>query len=386
MSPAITHLLISRCVAHLYKCAQLSNANYYELSYGFLLNDFAKLADNIGADLYTTFDFIYFCSCSNKEYRNCTLKHHNIMKRIPLIAMGIFYSIITIAQDQTIKTLQSESGKSITKDPNDTIPKLWKTGATIGLNIAQGSLSNWAAGGDEFSLSANTFINTHAFYKKDKNSWDNSLDFYLGYLKTTSLGTRKVDDRIDILSKYGYALNSKLNLSLLGNIRTQFFKGYIYPDATTKVYTSNLFAPAYVLLSPGLDYKPTPNLSIFVSPVTARWVLVKDTALSTLYGVEAGRKNSFEFGAYTSINYAANFGKVVTYKGRLDLFSNYRHNPGNIDLYMTNIFTAKLSKVLSASYSLAFIYDDDVRQFGPNKNAPRLQIQSLFGVGLLVKL
>ena len=89
---------------------------------------------------------------------------------------------------------------------------------------------------------------------------------------------------------------------------------------------------------------------------------------------------------YVTINYSANLGKVATYKGRLDLFSNYRHNPGNIDLYMTNQFAAKLSKILSATYSLALIYDDDVKQFGPNKNAPRLQIQSLFGVGLLVKL
>jgi hypothetical protein len=32
-----------------------------------------------------------------------------------------------------------------------------------------------------------------------------------------------------------------------------------------------------------------------------------------------------------------------------------------------------------------FIYDDDVRLFGPNKNAPRLQIKSLTGLGLQVK-
>jgi hypothetical protein len=302
------------------------------------------------------------------------------------MAIAILITVLTYAQDETIKDLRTESGKTITKDPNDTIPKTWKIGGILSLNIAQGSLSNWAAGGEEFSLSANTYINAHAFYKKDKNSWDNNLDFNLGYLKTTTQGTRKVDDRFELLSKYGYALNSKLNVSLLGDIRTQFFKGYTYPDATTKIYSSDLFAPAYVLLSPGLDYKPTANLSIFMSPVTARWVIVKDTALSTLYGVDAGKKSKFEFGAYVSINYAANLGKVVTYKSKLDFFSNYLHNPGNIDIYMTNLFTAKLSKVLSATYNLNLIYDDDVKQFGPNHDSPRLQLQSLFGLGLLVKL
>ena len=308
------------------------------------------------------------------------------MKKTLLMLLTVIIVGFTYAQDETIKNLQTESGRTITKDPKDTVNKIWKVGGTFGLNISQGSLSNWAAGGDEFSLSANTFINSYAFYKKNRNSWDNTLDFYLGYVNTTSLGTRKVDDRIDILSKYGYALTSKLNIALLGNLRTQFFKGYTYPDGTTKVYSSNFFAPAYLLLSPGLDYKPVKNLSIFVSPATARWVIVKDTSLATLYGVDPGKKSSFEFGAYTTINYAANLGKSVTYKGRLDLFSNYKHNPENIDVYMTNQFAAKLSKVLSATYSLALIYDDDIRQFGPNKDAPRLQIQSLFGVGLLVKL
>src|SRR4051812_42743932 len=101
------------------------------------------------------------------------------MKKTLLIAIAILITVSMYAQDETIKNLQTESGKTITKDPNDTIPKTWKLGGIFSLNIAQGSLSNWAAGGEEFSLSANTFINAHAYYKKDKNSWDNSLDFNL---------------------------------------------------------------------------------------------------------------------------------------------------------------------------------------------------------------
>lgn len=290
-----------------------------------------------------------------------------------------------LAQDATVKNLQTEAGKTIKKDPNDTIPEIWKTGGLISLNLSQGSLSNWAAGGDKFSLSVNTFINLYAFYKKDRNSWDNNFDFNLGYLRTTSLGTRKSDDRFDITSKYGYALNSKLNIGLLADLKSQLFKGYTYPDATTKVYTSNFFAPAYLLLSPGFDYHPADNFSIFFSPVTARWVFVKDTALSTLYGVEAGKKSDFQFGAYLTLNYMANFTKTVSYKGRVDLFSNYKHNPQNIDFYMTNLFAVKISNALAVTYSLTLIYDDDIRQFGTNEDAPALQLQSLFGAGLLVK-
>jgi Protein of unknown function (DUF3078) len=302
-----------------------------------------------------------------------------------LVLIFILLAFKTLAQDATVQNLKTESSKTIAKDPNDTIPKIWKTGGLFSLNLSQGSLSNWAAGGEKFSIAVNSLLSAYAFYKKDKNSWDNSLTWNLGYVKTTSLGTRKNDDRFEYTSKYGYALSPKLSLGALFNIRTQFFKGYNYPDAYTKVYSSNFFAPAYIILSPGFNYTPVKNLSIFVSPATPRWTIVNDTTLSTLYGVAPGKKSDFQFGAYASISYMANLGKIVTYTGKLDLFSNYKHNPQNVDLYMTNLFAAKISKVLSVTYSLTLIYDDDVRQFGPNFNAPGLQVQSLLGAGVLLK-
>ena len=77
---------------------------------------------------------------------------------------------------------------------------------------------------------------------------------------------------------------------------------------------------------------------------------------------------------------------TILYKGRLDLFSNYEHNPQNVDVNMTNMFQADISKVLSVSLNINLIYDDDVKQFGPNGDSPALQFQSVLGVGLAVKL
>ncbi len=290
------------------------------------------------------------------------------------------------AQDGTVKNLRTESERNIKKDPADTINKTWRAGGLYSLNISQASLSNWAAGGDNFSLAVNSLLNLYAFYKKEKHSWDNTFDFNLGYVNTTSLGSRKNDDRFDLLSKYGYALNEKLNLSGLFNFRSQFFDGFTFPD-NTKTFSSTFLAPAYLLLSAGLDYKPNKELSVFFSPVTARWVIVRDTALSNkgLYGVSPGEKSNFEFGAFATVNYMKEISKNITYKGRLDLFSNYRRNPQNIDLFMSNVLNVKLSKVLSATWGLDLIYDDDVKLFGPNQTSPGLQVKSLVGIGLLVK-
>jgi hypothetical protein len=303
-----------------------------------------------------------------------------------LFVLILFYGFTSIAQDETVKKLRSETERSVSKNPNDTTPKAWKTGGLYSLNIAQGSLSNWAAGGEDFSLAVSSLLNVYTFYKKGKHSWDNTFDFNIGYVKTTSLGSRKNDDRFDLLSKYGYAIGPKVNVAGLFNIRSQLFKGYTYAN-NVKTFSSAFMAPGYILLSAGLDYKPNKDLSIFFSPATARWVIVRDTALANkgFYGVSPGKKSNFEFGAFATINYMKEINKALTYKARLDLFSNYRRNPQNIDFYMTNALSAKISKVLSATWGLDLIYDDDVRLFGKNKNSPGLQLKSLVGIGLLVK-
>lgn len=308
------------------------------------------------------------------------------MKKILLAILCVTY-LSGYAQDETVKELKKASEKTITKDPNDTIPKTWKKGGLYGINISQGSLNNWAAGGDDFSLSINSVLSLFAFYKKDKHSWDNTFDFNIGYVRTTSLGSRKNDDRIDFLSKYGYALNPKLNVAGLFNFRSQLFKGYTYDANAVRTFSSTFLSPAYILVSPGLDYKPNSNLSFFISPITVRWTIVKDDTLSAkgLYGVDPGKHSNTEIGAFASVNYFKEFNKVITYKGRLDLFSNYKNNPQNIDLFFTNVLNVKLSKILSLTWSVDMIYDDDVRLFGKTKNGAGLQLKSLIGIGLLAK-
>ena len=186
------------------------------------------------------------------------------MKKI-LLTMALFAGITAVAQDGTVKDLQAASTKSVAKDPKDTVQLKWKKGGNFGINLNQGSLSNWSAGGDKFSLSVNSLTNLFAFYKEGKKSWDNSLDLAYGVVNTTSLGTRKASDRIDLLSKYGYAIGKKWNAAALFNLRTQFAKGYAYSKTAagkdTSVVTSKTFAPAYILLSPGFDYKPNDNFS-----------------------------------------------------------------------------------------------------------------------------
>ncbi len=285
-----------------------------------------------------------------------------------------------------MKDLQSEASKNIKKEIIDS-SKTWNTGGQFDLNLAQGSQSNWAAGGDDFSFSLNSYLGVYAFYRKGAYSWDNTLDLNYGFLNTTSLGSRKNDDRINLLTKAGRKIAPKLSLSALFNFRSQFSKGYNYNSDGTKDLLSDFMSPAYILLSLGLDYKPVEGLSIFVSPITSRWTIVRNDSLSAkgAYGVPAGEKSKNEIGAFVTVNYLKNISKTITYKGRLDLFSNYEHNPQNVDVLMNNMFTAKVSKVLTASVGLDLIYDDDVKLFGPNHDSPGLQLKSQIAVGMSLK-
>ena len=292
------------------------------------------------------------------------------------------------AQDGTVTDLKKDAGKIIAKDAKDTTTQIWKKGGFFSLNVNQGSLSNWSAGGDKFSLSINAFLNTYAFYKKGKNSWDNNLDLAYGILNTTSLGNRKSADRIDLTSKYGYSVSKKWSAALLGNVRSQFAKGYAYGKTPAGVefssVTSKTFMPAYVLLSLGMDYKPNEDFSLFISPLTARWIVAGDAAIGPLYGVPIGKKSKNEFGAFLSANYMKKISENVNYKGKLDLFSNYKNNPQNIDIFFSNVLTAKVSKYINFSLNLDIIYDDDTKNVEAGKG-PAPQILQLMGIGFAYK-
>jgi len=306
------------------------------------------------------------------------------MKKVLLLLIMVINSISIYAQDATVVGLKKDSELTIKKEEKDTITQVWKKGGNVNLNVNQGSLSNWSAGGDKFSFSLNAYTNLYAFYKKNKHSWDNSIDLAYGIVQTTSLGKRKSSDRIDYTSKYGYTVHKHLNLASLFNLRTQFANGYSYEkkdDGTEKeTLTSKTFAPAYVLFSLGLDYKPKENLSVFVSPATVRWVLVSDKSLGQLYGLDSGKTVKSELGAFLSANYTAKLGKNFTYKSKLDLFSNYKVNPQNIDMFWTNVITAKITKYINFSFNIDMIYDDDTHNIEPNKG-PAPQWLQLMGIG-----
>jgi hypothetical protein len=307
-----------------------------------------------------------------------------MMKQIFLSAMAVVYCLSIIAQYKEVKRLKDESNKTIKKELAQ--KEGWTKGGVFNLNLSQGASRNWAAGAEKFSFSINALANTFAYYKRYRNVWDNTLNVQYGIVNATSIGTRKNDDRFDLLSRYGYQLGdtatSKWYLSALVNLRTQMTTGYNYA-VDPKRKNSALFAPAYLLVSPGIMYKPNETFDVFLSPVTSRWVIVneKNKDIRRLFNFTDTTKMAInEIGAFLSANIKKELAKNINLTSRLDLFSNYKNNPQNIDVFWTNTLGFKVNKYIGVSYNFDLIYDHDVKNVETG-GLLGTQLKSLIGIG-----
>ncbi|MCX6329037.1 MAG: DUF3078 domain-containing protein [Bacteroidia bacterium] len=316
------------------------------------------------------------------------------MKRkfIAVIILFSIFSIITFSQvTEGEKTLRTQSADTT---------QGWKKGGVIATNLAQTSLTNWAAGGQN-SLAVNGIFSLFANMKKGKSVWDNSLDLGYGILKQgKNTDFRKTDDKIDFLSKYGRLAFKNVYYAAMLNFKTQMTPGYNYLNDTTKVKISNLFAPAYLLLALGLDYKPNANLSVFLAPLTAKFTFVTDDTLSAhgAFGVTPGEKTKSEMGGYLRAIYTKNdfqgeFMKNISFTTKIDLFSNYADNPQNIDVSWETLIAMKVNKYITVSLNTHLLYDDNVKiQLDTDKNGiidkavgSKVQFKEILGVGFSYK-
>jgi hypothetical protein len=306
-----------------------------------------------------------------------------------LLSCNLFsYSQVTEGE-KTLRTLAIDTTQG------------WKTGGIVAVNLAQTSLTNWASGGQN-SVAVNGLFSGFANMTIGKSRWDNSLDIGYGLLKQGDAGFRKTDDKIDFLSKYGKEAFTNFYYAALLNFKTQMQPGYNYTDATTRQKISDLFAPAYLLMAVGMDYKPNANFSAFLAPLTAKITFVTDDDLSDAgaFGVTPGEKVKSEVGGYLRVIYTKNdfkgeFMKNVAFTSKIDLFSNYAENPQNIDVSWETQIALKVNKYISVNINTHLLYDDNIKvPFDKNGNdiieagesvGSKIQFKEIVGVGFSYK-
>src|SRR4051812_20303237 len=161
------------------------------------------------------------------------------MRRIALLATSAVFFLTLHAQ----------------KTPKEKLPSAWKTGGMFTLLAGQTGMRNWApTGSEKLVLTASGSMNLWATKKWGKNTWSNTADLNYGLVYTHSTDTRKIDDKIDIYSIYGFGIKPLVSIGVLASLRTQFTNGYDYTESPRK-RISGFFAPAYIAAGPGVQLK-----------------------------------------------------------------------------------------------------------------------------------
>lgn len=283
----------------------------------------------------------------------------------------------------------------------------WTSKGNFSVLLNEVALSNWAKGGESQIALTGLFGYLMNYYSADSNLiWENIFSTGYGFQTSDQYPFRKNEDKIRFDSKVGYRAINQFYYSISFAFNTQFDKGYKYPNDSDIV--SKFFAPAYFILSAGLDFKPLQNLSVSISPVSGRLILVEDEYLANLgsYGVRAatydslgnivtkGENSRFDFGISASLNYNFSPMQNVNVATKLDLYNNYTDpniaNRKNIDINSETSVNLKVNNYISANIFLHLIYDQDIPipiydtsngqkvQVGIG---PRLQIKQTIGIG-----
>jgi len=296
-------------------------------------------------------------------------------------------------------------------EDNSDSTRLWKLTGNSTLTFNQLHFSNWAEGG-ESSLSGSAWLNVKVTHEWKKFNSERNLILGLGVLRTQERDLRKTEDKIDYTSTFGYKAYNKWNYTTMVNFKSQFTNGYRYPDDSTLI--STFMAPGYLTLSLGLQYKPSDNFSIFISPASGRctFVLNEELANKGSFGVKPavysndsvpvvltpGEKFKPEFGINVNAQLKREIFTNVSIESRLILYNNYLdeniHNRWNIDMNWDALINFHINKFLSSNLRLNLLYDHDIKikQYAEVDGqqvvvgeGPRLQFKESFGIGFNYK-
>ena len=332
------------------------------------------------------------------------------MKKLLFAALILLFTYFSFSQSskldslkaelknaETLKTETEGKIKTLKGDIEKLLPFIaWKKGGFGAINFNQMGFTNWAAGGIN-ALSVTSLGNVYANYAKDKIVWNNNLDIAYGMIQNKGQELRKNEDKIDFLTKFGHTSPVKnVNYAVLANFKSQFAPSYTYDDKNVKSpMISTFLAPAFILASIGIDYKPKPFFSVYISPATGKFTIVNvdDNAIKIAFAVDTLKKIRKEFGALVNVFFQKNLSKNINLLSRLSLFNNYTDenvaNRKNIDINFESMINARINRYITASLFINAIHDNDIQisldENDLTKVGPRTQFKEVFGIGLSYK-
>lgn len=246
-----------------------------------------------------------------------------------------------------------------------------------GLNGSQASYQNWSQGGvNTISATASTIFNL--MHRKDKFGYKLTVNLKYGKAKIEDEGTRKTDDKISISNKFSYLFEDS-RFSAFGNfnLTTQFDRGYSYKNNPDGDLISRFFAPAYLTQVAGIGYAPVDFFSIEAG-LALKETIVRDTALSTRYGLDPGDNLRFEPGYSIIVDFDKTIATNIRFVSSVETFTNIQQDIKETDINFSNEIIGEINDYLNTSLQFVLVYDADFSK--------EVQLKQVLSVGFSFNL
>ena len=201
------------------------------------------------------------------------------------------------------------------------------------------------------------------------------MDIRYGLNAQEGFKLRKSDDALRFSSTFAFRRDTISNwyYSASAEFRTQFSNGYKYPDRDKPI--SRFMAPGYALLGAGTSYIPEgKKFNLRLAPLTFKSTFVLDQTLANngAFGVQRalidtdgniikeGENVYLEFGFLVSNTWETMVYENVKLNHRLQLYSDYVKNFGNIDIDWEVNVDLTVNKYVKASIGTHVLYDHDI--------------------------
>lgn len=291
-----------------------------------------------------------------------------------LLVIACAVAVTCYGQEQTKEDQEREKAfreRSAQLQEDTTKPFGWTHKVVAGINLTQVSFKDWAQGGQN-ALAYTLWLNGSSTQDMEQTNWTNTFKFAFGQTRLSDQGLRKTDDEIFFESLLIYKLWTYINPYASLTLRTQFAKGFEYPQGT-EVAVSKFFDPAYLTQSIGAAYKPIPEVVTRIG-VGVREVVASDFA--RVYTDDPAtsdtEKVKINGGIESVTNLEWNFAENMQFKSSLELFAPFK-NLDEIIVRSDNTISAKVNKYVTVGFNVQLLNDPTITR--------RTQIKEVLAIG-----
>jgi hypothetical protein len=286
----------------------------------------------------------------------------------------IFSTLCAFAQEKTKEEIEQEKKfqeKAAQAQQDTGIVYGWTHSVVTGLNLTQISFKDWVQGGEN-ALSYTLWLAGGSVQKMEITEWNNAYKLAFGQTRLGSQGLRKTDDEIFFESLLIYRMGLHINPYVSATLRTQFAKGYAYPN-NVETPVSKFFDPAYLRQSIGVAYKPIPEVTTRLGVALREVIASEFTGYTDDPATTEIEKTKINGGMESVTDVHWNFAENMLLTSKLELFTPFT-DPEKVILRSDNTISAKVNKYVTTSLNVTLINDVNV--------SPYTQIKQVLAIGL----